>query len=152
VQAWRNVSSKPLLANAEVSACRMFSFDNFDVAIRGKVLLHVAPQQLAVGCNVQQCLPMRPIGCHRLKYRFFGIQLVSILGDNIVLANFVQFDNDFLRIGVEVGMLHQCTFQMLLLPCLCTSFGEVHLHLPPQCKTLAFVFQFLQFWLVSPSN
>ena len=34
VQAYRNISSKPLLANAEVSACCMFSFDDSDVAIQ----------------------------------------------------------------------------------------------------------------------
>ena len=33
VQAWRNVSSKPLWVNAEVSACRMRSFDVSDAVI-----------------------------------------------------------------------------------------------------------------------
>ena len=42
--------------------------------------------------------------------------------------------------------------QELLLPCLCTSLGKVLLYLPQQCKTLAFAFQFLQFWLGALSN
>jgi len=37
--------------------------------------------------------------------------LVAILGDNVVRANFVQFDNAFTVLGVDVGMLLQCTFK-----------------------------------------
>jgi len=33
------------------------------------------------------------------------------LGDSIVNANFVQFDNDFTGLGVEVGMLLQYIFK-----------------------------------------
>jgi len=35
-----------------------------------------------------------------------------------------------------------------LLQCLFTSLGKVFSHLLPQCKTLVFAFQFLEFWLV----
>ena len=34
MQTWRNVTSKPLLANAEASACRMRSFDVSDALIQ----------------------------------------------------------------------------------------------------------------------
>ena len=36
---------------------------------------------------------------------FFYVQLVSILSDHVVQANFVQFDDDFMGLGAIVGML-----------------------------------------------
>ena len=44
--AWRNVSSKLLLANAEASACRMRPFNNFDAEI-----------QLMSSINLRKILP-----------------------------------------------------------------------------------------------
>ena len=81
VQPWRNVSSKPRLANAEVSASRIFSFDDFDVAILIMSSINLGQSAAsrstpAIGCrmycNVQQCLPMRPSGCHRFQNHFLG--------------------------------------------------------------------------------
>ena len=42
---------------------------------------------------------------------FLCVQLVSILRDRIVQANFVQFDDDFMGLGAVVGMLLQWTFK-----------------------------------------
>ena len=42
---------------------------------------------------------------------FLYVQLVSILSDHIVQANFVQFDDDFTGLGAVFGILLQCTFK-----------------------------------------
>ena len=76
---------------------------------------------------------------------FLYVQLVSILSDHIVQANFVQFDDDFTCLGAVVGMLLQCTFKELLSQCLYANWGKVLSHLPLQCKTLVFALHFLVF-------
>jgi len=68
-----------------------------------------------------------------------------MLGDNVVQANFVQFNNDFSGLGDEFGMFLQYKFKGFVIPCLCTSLSKVLLHLASQCKTLFFAFQFLEF-------
>ena len=49
-----------------------------------------------------------------LWFVFMYVQMVSTLGDYIVQANFIQFDNDFTGLGAEVGMFLQCTFKTFL--------------------------------------
>jgi len=59
VQAWRNVSIKPPLANAKVSACQMCPLDVSDAvnqivpSMNLRKSSDAAHQQSAVGCNVQ---------------------------------------------------------------------------------------------------
>ena len=47
---------------------------------------------------------------------FLYVQVVSILSDHIVQANFVHFDDDFTGFGAVVGMLLQCTFKSFCHP------------------------------------
>ena len=118
VQDCRNVSSKPLLWKPEVSACRMRPCDISDAEIQitsssnlRKSSASLAHPQSAVGCNAQQCWPMRLSGYHRLWFRF----LVCTIGLHLewphCSGNFVQFHNDFTGLGAVAGMLLQCTFK-----------------------------------------
>ena len=106
----------------------MFSFDNFDVAIQivssincGKVLLHAEPQQSAVGCNAQQCLPMRPSGCHMLQYRFFWYITGFHIGWQHCLGKFRSAWQWFFAHWCWSWNASPMHIQGLLLPCLCTS-------------------------------
>jgi len=69
------------------------------------------------------------------------------LGDKVVQANFVQFNNDFSGLLVEFGMFLQCTFQGFCYRVSAHAWVKSFLYLPPQCKTQAFAFQFFGFWL-----
>jgi len=99
VQAWPSVSSKPLLANAEISACRMLSFDNYiDVAIPITSSINLRKSSSsrstpAIGCRMQ-CIAMFANETESLTSviipLLLRVQLVPILGDNVVQTNFVQ--------------------------------------------------------------
>ena len=153
MQAWRTVTSRPLWANAEVSACRMRLLPFLmrlsklcNRLIYGKVLLYQARQQSAVGCNAKQ-LAIFAIETERLLsviISYFGYTLVAILGDNTLQANFVQFNNGFERVVIEDGMPLQGTFKCFSRKVSAQAWMKSS-HLPPQCKIGVFAFQLIGF-------